>query len=226
MTDLSVMKDEINAQLSDKETFNSLVKTTFSNIPVQLIKAAVLEGRMRGFTFEDFLKKHVYAIGYGEKYNLVTSIDYARKIGARSGVSGTSAPIYAEVNGDFETCSVTVFKKDGHPNGYTATVYFDEYDTGKSLWKTKPKTMIAKVAEMHALRMACPEEMSQMYVSEEVERGDTSPITVVDLNPYKQQLAGTKNMNDLKSVWAKLPAEAKKELQAYKEELKNKYENT
>ncbi len=30
--------------------------------------------------------------------------------------------------------------------------------------------MIAKVAEVHALRKACPEEMSQIYVEEEREK--------------------------------------------------------
>ena len=51
---------------------------------------------------------------------------------------------------------------------YTAKVYFTEYSTGRNLRNTKPRTMIAKVAEMHALRSAFPEEMAQQYVEEEM----------------------------------------------------------
>ena len=36
--------------------------------------------------------------------------------------------------------------------------------------------MIAKVAEMHALRMACPEEMRQQYVEEEFAKGSSDVV--------------------------------------------------
>lgn len=36
--------------------------------------------------------------------------------------------------------------------------------------------MIAKVAEMHALRMACPEEMRQQYVEEEFTKGSSDVV--------------------------------------------------
>ena len=58
---------------------------------------------------------------------------------------------------------------------YTATVYFDEYTKGRDLWKSKPRTMIAKVAEMHALRMAFPEQMEKHYVEEEFDAESKEP---------------------------------------------------
>lgn len=166
------IKKNINKQLGDKETFDSLLVTTFKGLAPQLAKRAILEGMIRGFKFKDFLEKNVYAIKYGDGYNLVTSIDYARKIGMRSGVVGKSAPSFEMDAQKLVACTVTVKKKIGTYIGdFTATVYFDEYTTGKNLWNSKPRTMIAKVAEMHALRMACPEEMSQVYAEEEFQKG-------------------------------------------------------
>lgn len=166
---VEVINTEINQELSNETVSRALLATTFKGLNAVSMKQALMEGMIRGYTFKDFLEKNVYAIPYGSGYSLLNSIDYNRKVGARSGVNGKSAPTYTERQDRIETCSITVFKKGGHPAGYTATVYFAEYDTGKNLWKSKPRTMIAKVAEMHALRMACPEELSQAYIEEEME---------------------------------------------------------
>ena len=94
----------------------------------------------------------------------------------RSNIVGKKAPEF-EIGEDKKiiSCTVTVQRKiDGYVGDFTATVYFDEYyKAGRngypSLWNSKPRTMISKVAEMHALRMACPEELSQSYIEEEIE---------------------------------------------------------
>lgn len=51
---------------------------------------------------------------------------------------------------------------------YYAEVARQEYDTGKSNWARMPGTMIAKVAETHALRMAFPSTFDGMYAPEEM----------------------------------------------------------
>lgn len=171
MTDIVKIQEEINKQLASKEVFNALIATTFKGLEPQVMKRAIMEGMMRGFKFQDFLEKNVYAIPFKGNYSLVTSIDYARKIGMRSGVVGKSKPEY-EYDGDGKivSCTVTINKQvNDYVGDYTATVFFKEYSTGFNLWKTKPLTMIAKVAEMHALRMACPEELSQAYIEEDME---------------------------------------------------------
>lgn len=158
----------INRELTDK-TAAALLATTFKGLDATNMKKALMEGMIRGFTFQDFLQKNVYAIPFSSGYSLITSIDFARKLGMKSGVVGVEAPIYTEKEGKIETCTVTVKRKVGDYVGeYTATVYFDEYNTKKNQWLSKPRTMIAKVAEMHALRKACPEELSQQYVEEEM----------------------------------------------------------
>jgi hypothetical protein len=177
-TDIIKIQNEINEQIANKDVFNALANITFKGLAPQLIKRAILEGTLRGFTFQDFLQKNVYAIPFGkDAYSLVTSIDYSRKIGMRSGVCGKSEPIFEDKDGAIISCAITIKRNvSGVVGEYTAKVYFDEYTTKRNLWSTKPRTMLAKVAEMHALRMACPEELSQTYIEEEMEKENTPEI--------------------------------------------------
>lgn len=230
--DLVKIKDEINTKLGDKETMDALVITTFKGLTPQLMKRALLEGYMRGLNFQDFLKKNVYAIPFNVKdgnrwvpsYSLITSIDYARKIGQKSGVVGKSAPTFEEKDGKIVSCSVTIQKMvNGHVGDFTATVYFDEYDTGKGQWTSRPRTMIAKVAEMHALRMACPEELSQLYVEEEHQKDAVIQVDekdVVDLTVHEEAIKSAKTINQLNVAWKAVPPEAKKTLKSLKDEQK------
>lgn len=215
------IKEEINVQLSDPETLKSLLDTTFKGLEATVAKRAMLEGMLRGFSFTDFLEKNVYAIPYGDKYSLVTSIDYSRKIGMRSGVVGDSAPVY-EMEGDkIKSCSVTIKRRVGTDIGeYTATVYFSEYTTGKNLWTSKPRTMIAKVAEMHALRKACPEELSESYVEEEIQKETIKEVPAIDLTAYEQLLRSAKSIEGLEYTWADMPGSAKVSLKPVLEEMK------
>ena len=59
-----------------------------------------------------------------------------------------------------------VHRKDmSHP--IEVEVYASEYSTGKNLWRDKPRTMIQKVAEAHALRRAF--SISGLYSPEEID---------------------------------------------------------
>lgn len=221
---IAEIKKEVSTQLADKETMAALVATTFKGLSEINIKKAVVEGMMRGFTFKDFLEKNVYAISYSSGYSLVTSIDYARKIGMRSGVVGTSAPTYEEKDGQVISCTITVKRKLGEYVGdYSATVYFAEYNTGNNQWAKKPRTMIAKVAEMHALRKACPEELSQSYSVEEMEIVPEKPTP--DTAEFEEKLKDAKTLVDLRSVFASLSGEMKKKLRPLADELKTKLTN-
>lgn len=180
---VALINTELNRELKDPAVVNALLSTTFKKMTAVTMKQALMEGMIRGFKFKDFLDKNVYAIPYGSGYSLVTSVDYSRKIGMKSGIVGTSAPIYkVKTNEKGEekiiSCEVTVKRKIGDYIGdFTAEVYFDEYYKkgneyqGKytpSMWDLKPRTMIAKVAEMHALRKACPESLAQNYIEDEI----------------------------------------------------------
>lgn len=230
MTNLIEIQKETELQLADKETLTLLVNTTFKGLEPSNVKQAIVEGMMRGFTFKDFLEKNIYAIPFKSQggvqgYSLITSIDYARKIGMRSGVVGKSEPTY-EMDAEGKkivACSVTIKRKtNDYVGDYTAKVYFAEYTTGKNQWVSKPRTMIAKVAEMHALRMACPEEMSQMYVEEEKEQEVLGKVEPIDVDAYGNKLKECKTLADLQREWSALPFEAKQKLGTLKDEIKTK----
>lgn len=201
MNTIQKINEEINVELT-ADVSKALLATTFKGLQPTVMKQAMMEGMMRGFTFKDFLEKNVYAIPYSNGYSLITSVDYARKIGMRSGVVGVSAPVY-EMDGDkILSCTVTVKRKVADTVGeYSATVYFAEYDTGRNLWKTKPRTMIAKVAEMHAFRKACPEELSQAYTEEEMVK-ETITVGLPEVTEdIKSKVENTKTEEELKVVW-------------------------
>jgi len=228
-------RENVQDIMEDEQVFSDLAKNTFSGLldkDKSLIPQALMEGQMKGFDIKDFMKGNVYALPFynkskgGYEYSLTVSIDYMRKIAARSGLSGKSEPQYSyKDNGDVEACKVTVWKDGGHEKGYTAKVFFDEYTTKRNLWKSKPMTMIAKVAEMHALRMAFPEELQNHYTEEELEKDMTTVEgqvveQEVDIDKYEDKIKECESLQQLKGVWSAMPIEAKDELEELKDDKK------
>ena len=233
---LAEVKNELNQIVGDKDTLNQLVSTTFKGLNVEVAKQAMLEAMFRGFKFDDFLKKNVYAVPFKGSYSLVTSIDHARKIGMRSGVVGVDAPVFQMGDdGKIISCSQTVKKKnqDGYIGDYTAVVFFKEYSTGTNLWATKPHTMISKVAEMHALRKACPEELSQAYDESEIHREVVTTTTTqtfddVDetiVSDWSDQLEQAADLETLQRVWVEVPVVVKPKLKTKLAECSKRFED-
>lgn len=224
MSRIEEINKEISLEISKPEVERALVATTFKGLSTIAMKKAIMEGMMRGFTFKDFLEKNIYAIPFKDNYSLITSIDYARKIGMRSGIVGISSPVFT-IENNIITCTITVKRKVGEYIGdYSASVDMNEYSTGRNQWLTKPKTMLAKVAEMHALRKACPEELSQAYSEEEMVKEIEVKDNAIDIVEYQVQLEGVGSSEELKKVWSSLPIQVKEQLKDLKDSLKAKYE--
>lgn len=66
------------------------------------------------------------------------------------------------------SCVCTVYRKDrAHPT--REEVFFDEYDQGNSMWQSKPRTMLKKVAIVSAFRKAFPFDFGGMpYTNDEL----------------------------------------------------------
>lgn len=102
----------------------------------------------------------------------VTSIDGLRIIAHRTGMfDGVDEPEYKYANNNLYSCTIKVYKK-GSSHAFAATVKFSEYTTGKDLWAKMPETMIAKVAEAHALRKAFPQDLSGIYTTDEMDQAN------------------------------------------------------
>lgn len=139
------------------------------------------------------LLREAYLVKYGNQPSqMITSKDAFMKRadrcqdyeGMESGVIGMNAQNVIE---DFEGAFLPpswklvggwakVYRHGRRP--YVQRVSIDEYDKKQSTWKQMPLTMIRKVAEVQALREAFPNNLSGMYVSEEI--GDNQYTDVTD----------------------------------------------
>lgn len=171
------LNKELTLQTKDPAVMRALLATSFKGFKDELtVKQAILEAMLCGYTFQDIVQKKIYAIPFGSGYSLVQAISDVRAIAMESGQIGKSAPVFVDdEKGNILTCTITVQKKIGNQIGnFTATVYFNEYNKGRDNWKTKPRTMIAKVAEMHALRMAFPIKLDKAYIEDEFREEDSN----------------------------------------------------
>lgn len=213
--EIQKIQEEINNELANPAIVASLIETTFKGLSPENVRKAVTAGMFMGLTFKNFLQKDVYAIPFKDGFSLVFSIDYMRKIAQRSGIIGSPKQEWdmAE-NGKPLSCTVTVQKKVGNMIGdFSATVFFDEFNTGRNQWATKPKHMIGKVAETHALRKAFPEEMAQMYSEEEMQKEGEKPGTAA-MGPetvlsFTDKFSTAKSIEEVKKLWDSIPAAGK-----------------
>ena len=151
------------------------------------------------------LKKQIYPMLKGGKLQPVTSIDGLRSIAHRTGeyTGCEREPIYNE-SGDLEYGKCTVCR-NGNP--FIAKVKFLEYrKTGKEgfMWSQYPETMILKVAEAHALRMAFPEQMSGVYTNDEMPNEPNRQIRKSpELIEYEDKVINTKEEKNSESFQTK-----------------------
>jgi len=123
----------------------------------------------------DILTGEIYLVKYENKPAMIFAsrdghLAIAHKIKLEDGQPAfdgmVTEPFYDD-NKNLAGATCEVWRKDmGH--SVKKTVLFKEYNTNMALWKSKPVTMIEKVAESQALRRAfhisgifCPEEMAQ-----------------------------------------------------------------
>lgn len=92
---------------------------------------------------------------------------FERKTFQRQGDYGPYNVTEVVPKGDV-SCVCTVYRKDrSHP--VREEVFFDEYDQRNSMWKSKPRTMLKKVAIVSAFRKAFPFDLGGMpYTSDEL----------------------------------------------------------
>ncbi len=112
--------------------------------------------------------KEIYGMIVSERLVLITSINGLRKIAHAAGnYVGCSVSIKSE-SGKLISARAKVRKLvAGTVAEFESEVMFDEYNTGKNNWVKMPQTMLKKVAEAHALRMAYP-SVEELYEESEL----------------------------------------------------------
>ena len=142
-----------------------------------------------------------YLVAYGGKANIIVSKDAFMKRAQQheryKGISAGITLITADGQRMLHRAGSMLLKGeqlvggwcrvyiDGYAEPMFEEVAFSEYTTGKSLWNSKPATMIRKVAIVHALREAFPDIYSGMYTSEEMGEAGEAPAPTINSVPQE-----------------------------------------
>ncbi len=112
-------------------------------------------------------KREIYAIPYGQEMKIVTGYEvYLKRAEETKDLNGWEFRI--EPEDDDLKGILTIYRKSWE-KPFIHEVYMSEYNSGKSLWATKPKTMLKKVAVAQGFRLAFPVEFDGMlYTSDEL----------------------------------------------------------
>lgn len=126
----------------------------------------------------DPFKKEIYFVKYGTTPGtIIVGIDGFRKIAHRSGkLSGIERGIIRNDDGICVAAWAKVYRSDWTHPAYE-TISRQEYDTGKNNWSKMPETMLKKVAEASALRMAFPNELGEVYEQSEMDQAQDAAET-------------------------------------------------
>jgi hypothetical protein len=212
--------EQVKELIQNKE----LIDTIFPNSSLEIIRPALIDAFMLGFSLDDFAKKDIYILEgtMGSKYNIVVSIDYCRKMAVAWGLIELSQPLY-----DYDehknpiSCHMRAVRRVGGEKLTTSTrVFFSDYNKGTGLWLSKPFVMLAKVCEASAYRKAFPELLSKIYIEEEFEK------ELIYADQHKSKLEKAGSLSELKYIWSKLPILLRKDKEfiELKDNLKKKYE--
>ena len=185
-----------------------IVKPTISRDQVELIKKTVAIGatddELKLFLYQaekrglDPLTRQIHFIkrkrwnddtkSYDEVGTIQTGIDGFRLIADRTGkLGGIKRGVITGDNGELLRAWAEVYRNDWKEPA-REEVSFKEYCQKKKdgepmgLWKTMPETMLKKVAEAAALRMAFPENLSGLYSDDEMSQAD-APVKVIKAEP-------------------------------------------
>lgn len=134
----------------------------------------------------DPLLKQIWCVKFkNEKAQIYAGRDGFLEVAHRSGqFNGIKSGMKDE-----RTAFAEVYRKDME-NPFYVEVDMAEYSTGMALWKSKPKTMLIKVAESQALRKAF--SISGIYSPEEMGQWECD-VQGIKFNPVVPQITTTAN---------------------------------
>lgn len=126
-----------------------------------------------------------------EVWAVQAGIDGIRAVAERTGkYDGQDEPEYEERDGTVLKATVRVYRKDW-TRPAVGVAYMSEYvqktkeGAPTHFWKNMPHIMLAKCAEALALRKAFPEDMSGLYIPEEMAQAE-NPNAPPKISPYDQ----------------------------------------
>lgn len=124
-------------------------------------------------------KREIYAIGYADKWNIVTGFEVYLKRAERSGLlDGWDVEDSGSVEKGDLKATITIYRKD-RKYPFKHTVYYKEVvqknkeGNPNSIWEKTPVYMTKKVAMSQGFRLCFPDELAGMpYVEDEMPRAE------------------------------------------------------
>ncbi len=140
--------------------------------------------------------KEIYGMVVSDRLVLITSIAGLRKIAHASGSYMGCAITTVVSEGKLRSAKAVVKKLvAGQVAEFEAEVMVEEYNTGKNQWAKMPTTMLKKVAEAHALRMAYP-SVEELYEESELGAMKRQPHE----SPRAQELTAKFSQSEAREV--------------------------
>lgn len=129
--------------------------------------------RCQNMGLDPLKPNQIHFVKYGNgPGTIVVGIDGFRAKAARTGkMAGIKREVLRDESGRCVGARCTVFRTDW-PHPAIEEVPLSEYNTGRGPWQKMPETMIKKVAEAAALRMAFPEDLGGVYTQEEMDQAE------------------------------------------------------
>lgn len=166
--------------------------TELSSDQLELIKRTVAKNatddelklflyRCKNLELDPLKPGQIYFVKYGNgPGTVVVGLDGFRSQAAKTGKhTGTERGVTRNDKGICIGAWCKVYRVDWtHPA--TEEVSRDEYDTGKAMWQRMPETMLKKVAECAALRMAFPDQLGGVYGDAEMQQAEMPTQRIIE----------------------------------------------
>lgn len=143
--------------------------------------------RCKALGFNPLKPGQIHFVKYGNNPGtIIIGVDGFRSRAMRSGkLSGIKRGIIRDESAKCIAAWAEVYRNDWqHPA--REEVAMSEYNAGKGMWLKLPETMLKKVAEVAALRMAFPDDLGGLYSDEEMDQAKNHPPSITPEQPSEQ----------------------------------------
>ena len=156
----------VNNQIAEQIDFKAKATEWLKNMGTQLPPAQTAQflELCQAYKLNPF-KREIYAVGYGNKFNIITGYEVYLKRAERTGKLNGWTCI---TNDDCTKAKITIHRKDWqHP--FEHEVLLNEVKQNSPIWQKMPTFMMKKVCIEQGMRLCFPDELGGMpYAEEEV----------------------------------------------------------
>jgi phage recombination protein Bet len=163
----------------------AILNQQFTPEQLNLITATVAKGasrdelqlflyRCKNLGLDPLKPGQIHFVKYGNgPGSIVVGIEGFRAIAHRTGkLAGIKRGALKDEKGNLTGAFAEIYRSDWNQPA-REEVPLSEYNTGRGPWQKMPETMIKKVAEAAALRMAFPNDLGGVYTNEEMDQVTT-----------------------------------------------------